>query len=54
MECVEQRALVGEENFIINLEGINVAGINKVFDTLSSSYVLDIDISSADGVCYQN
>jgi len=30
VECVEQCRRVGEENFLVDLEGLNVAGNNKV------------------------
>ena len=30
VECAEQCRRVGEENFLVDLEGLNVAGNNKV------------------------
>ncbi len=30
VQCVEQRKHVDETNFLVDLEGVNVAGINKV------------------------
>jgi hypothetical protein len=30
VECVEQRQRIDESKFIINLDGVNVAGTNKV------------------------
>jgi len=30
VECAEQRKRVEEDNFIVDLEGLNVAGTNKV------------------------
>lgn len=30
VECVEQRRRVDEAKFIVNLDGVNVAGTNKV------------------------
>jgi hypothetical protein len=32
VECAEQCRRVGEENFLVDLEGLNVAGTNKVSD----------------------
>ena len=31
VECVEQRSKVDESKFLVDLEGVNVAGNNKVF-----------------------
>jgi hypothetical protein len=30
VECVEQRKCVDEQKFKVDLEGVNVAGVNKV------------------------
>ena len=30
VECVEQKRVVEEEKFRVDLEGVNVAGVNKV------------------------
>ena len=35
VECTEQRRRVEEDNFIVDLEGLNVAGNNKVSYALS-------------------
>jgi hypothetical protein len=56
VECVEQRARVDESQFIVNLEDINTAGINKVSVLHLPSYdsTKGLHVRSDDGPCYRN
>lgn len=37
VECVEQMKVVEETRFVIDLEGVNVAGVNKVVSPILNS-----------------
>jgi hypothetical protein len=45
VECVEQRALLDEARFKVNLDGVNVAGTNKVCLSSLAAFV-DVEIFS--------
>lgn len=57
VECAEQRSRVDETKFLVDLEGVNVAGTNKVCIRNNarlmrmSLYMMLIFSSSAGGLC---
>jgi hypothetical protein len=55
VECAEKCRRVGEENFLVDLEGVNVAGNNKVSLIHRQIRVPDIFTPNSAGVrCFLN
>jgi hypothetical protein len=55
VECTEQRRRVEEDNFIVDLEGLNVAGNNKVSYTFSCYNLEPEQLHYSAGVqCFPN
>ena len=56
VECAEQCRRVGEENFLVDLDGLNVAGNNKVsVSCCESSFLVSVLTPNSVGVrCFPN
>ena len=52
VECVEQRQRVNEERFNIDLEGVNLAGINKVRSSAYRWVCTSLTINPSDDARY--